>query len=405
MARRLLYVGAEVPRQGYGAAICLYRHLSRLRGWEVSVVATEPPGAGWDDQPVPWRVVRLPGVGQRWPPAAARFPISYRLWHELLGWYCRLALRNRGPDAILNVFGLNSFLAYALSRLWQVPLSLIVYDRWEVWVKPRVERRLMTRGWAPRILDQAARVWTVSEELGDFYPLKDRSKVRLLRPIPEGGSGGFVEWREAFRERPSVAFAGFFHDHHLEHFRRVATLLAPANGTLLVVSDRAGRIRERLSDLSNVEYREPFARNADLLAFLRERAAAMLIPWSFGDDLRARFWDRTSFPSKLVEFSHLGLPLLIIAPPGIVISNWARSRRWRAFLEALDDEALTRELAELRNEASWKVMAAQSRRAALGEFDPGRIQAQFERELAVAPDPSPESPQATQQRLNPSREA
>lgn len=404
MARRLLYVGAEVPRQGYGASICLYRHLSRLDGWEVSVVATEPPAAGWDDQPVPWRVVRLSSVLQRWPPAVARVPIAYRLWLELLGWSCRLALRNRTPDAILNVFGLNSFLAYALARLWRVPLSLIVYDRWEVWVKSRIERRLMPRGWAPRILDQAARVWTVSEELGDFYPLQDRSKVRLLRPIPEGGNGGFVAWREEFRERPTVAFAGFFHDHHLEPFRRVATLLAPANGTLLVISDRAARIRERLSDLSNVEYREPFARNADLLTFLRARAAAMLIPWSFAARLPMPYWAKTSFPSKLVEFSHLGLPLLIIAPPGIVISNWASSRRWRAYLEAPEDEALARALAELRNEASWKVMAAQSRQAALGEFDPGRIQAQFERELAVAPHSAAESHQATQERTGSSRE-
>ena len=285
---------------------------------------------------------------------------------------------------MLNVFGLNSFLAHALSRHWNIPLSLILYDRWEVWVKPWVERCYLRNGWARRILNHASRIWTVSPELASCYKLEKGGRVSILRPIPEGLAQCRVEWRDAFRQ-PTIAYAGAFHDHQAAQFRLVAHFLADDQGTLLIVSDRIDRIRQFLGAISNVEYHLRFPSNAELLRFLQQRASAMLIPWSFGKDLHVRFWDKTNFPSRLVEFSHLGLPIVIVAPSTTVLAKWARARQWKAYLDSPEPDALRSLLGRLRTTAGWQAMAAQSLRVAHAEFDAQEIQARFERELALGP--------------------
>jgi hypothetical protein len=70
---------------------------------------------------------------------------------------------------------------------------------------------------------------------------------------------------------------------------------------------------------------------------------------------------------SIVEFSHLGLPVLILASPCTTISNWAKARQWLSHISELDN----------------KEMANQTRKVASGEFHPDLIQAQFESELAV----------------------
>lgn len=373
----LLYVGTEIPKQGYGAWVVIYRHLARLSEWNVSVIHTTPLPT-LDAAQARWSFVARP-TAPSYPPTLNRFPRLYLLRARYFAnlYARRLAAR---PNAILNLFGVNSLEAYFLSRQLQVPLSLLVQDRWQVWTKPLVERDLFRRGWAKRVLEQATRIWTVTKELGEVYGLQNDSRVRVLLPIPESRHDAFAEWRDEFRA-PTIAFAGFVHDHHIPQFALLARALQTVGGRLLLLTDRTARIREHIGALNNVDYHEPFAQNARAVQFLRERASALFVPWSFGAELERRYWDKTNFPSKLMEYAQLGLPILVLAPPHVALSNWAQARNWLGYVEEPTLTQLDSFVAQLVSRAAWEQMAEQTRHAARTEFDAAHLHAQFEREL------------------------
>jgi hypothetical protein len=234
---------------------------------------------------------------------------------------------------------------------------------------------------AMNILDHSGRVWVASRELGDYYRLNDPGKASVLYPIPEGNGSGFSEWREKFRSEPVIGFAGSFHSHQLVQFRNIAQVLSKINGRILIVSKKNDIIKDSLKDLSNIDYHEPFMENKGIINFLKSNASCILIPDSI--DPRAA-GSGLSFPSRLVEFSHLGLPMIIISPPGTALAKWANRHNWLGYCESIEGSALLERINMLIDKENWEKMAKQSQDAVMGEFNPERIQEQFERELAVA---------------------
>ena len=90
-----------------------------------------------------------------------------------------------------------------------------------------------------------------------------------------------------------------------------------------------------------MRWQAPFATNHEALAHLAADAAAVLV--SYADAVADMPWSATSFPSKFVEYCHLGLPVAVVAPAGAAISRWAHRVRFpHAFdpveLDRLEDE-------------------------------------------------------------------
>jgi hypothetical protein len=81
---------------------------------------------------------------------------------------------------------------------------------------------------------------------------------------------------------------------------------------------------------------------------------------------------------------HLGVPMIITARPGTVLANWAKSHNWLAYAEDSGGNDISEIVRRITEKESWEKMADESRAVALGEFNPERIQAQFEGELVTA---------------------
>jgi hypothetical protein len=147
------------------------------------------------------------------------------------------------------------------------------------------------------------------------------------------------------------------------------------------MSKKPDLIRNETGNCENIRYLSPLPTNAEALAFLRDNASAVFIPGSI--DTRAAGW-QLSFPSRLVEYVHTGLPLIIVSPVGTALSNWAkRHSRLCSFENFKEGEALA-VLRKITDKEEWLKLAGGSRALAEGEFDPERIQAQFEAELISA---------------------
>jgi glycosyltransferase involved in cell wall biosynthesis len=380
--QHILFSYCSPPMQGPGSPIIMDRHLKRLSNdWKISIIAPEQSFVN-TDFPDSWQVIRMPMRRWWWPPY--RLHISKSLELRFLCWRleCERVFFGERPTAIVTILkDIYSIFAAYLSKAWQIPLYVIVHDREELWSNSDLERRWIRRNY-PIVLNQATKIWPVSEELGSFCKVNEATKITTLIPIPEGKNRGFAKWADEFKTSPVVAYAGSIYPSQVAHFRSVASKLEKLGGTLLLITpkDRPG-ILQLLDAFPNIEHREPFAKNSDVIDFLARRASCVLVPYPL--NLSEHPWAATCFPSKLVEFSHLGLPIFILAPAGTALGNWAIKHGWYSYLSDMDEEKLFQMLRRLTEKTEWIEMAKQSQAVAQEEFNPDLIQAQFESELST----------------------
>jgi hypothetical protein len=384
MDQRLLLVSFVPPAQATGTPIILQRHLHQLerKGWKVSIVVPEQYIPTGNEPAESWQIIPLPARRWWWPPFRPQLACSVKIRLHLWKLVCERALDRERPSAILTVlWGIYPLLAMHLSKSWKVPLSVIIHDQQELWATAEAEHHFLKQR-SLTILNQSQRIWPVSWELVNNYDLRNKDKITVLVPIPDKTYGSFVEWKNHFGTHPVVAHAGSLHPFQIPNFESLALALQKINGTLLLVTDDDNVVLNKLLELyPNVKHRKPFAHNRDVVKFLSDNASCILVSYSF--EIREQRWAATSFPSKLVEFSHLGLPVLILASPCSAISNWAKARQWLSHISELDNKELLKVLSRLTIRETWLEMANQTRKVASGEFDPDLIQAQFESELAV----------------------
>jgi hypothetical protein len=362
----------------------VYRHLRCLvdAGWAVTVsppaaaVRPLPAGHGFEMLPLPRRKFW-------WPPADPRLAATQwlraRLWFQAVR--SNPAWTENPPDCVLTVlWGHASHTAALLAREWGVPLAVWVHDLFrEMGLPARAERdgERLTRS----VLSSAERVWTVSEELGAaMEPLCLPGTVRPLTPVPEQGAAPTGGWTPRFRAGPVVAHAGAFHAHHVDYLAAVAAAAGRLGGGLIVITAAGNPALGMLRATGAAFRHQPaFGSSAEALRFLAAEASALTIMYPL--DPGAYRHPPLGFPSRLIEFSHLGLPILIAAPPGNPVVNWAARNRWPLVLEHADWTALETSVRRLSCESDWRSLSARMQAIALEACDPSRIHRQFLEEL------------------------
>lgn len=380
MGKTILYIHEEPPAPAPGCPIVIFRHLTRLsaEGWNVVIAASEEHLRG-AKVPAAWKVVRVPGRRFWWPPYKGILTPSHRvrLWCE--GREIQRQLGDTRPDFLLTfLYRRYPLLAAHLKRRWNLPLGVFIYDEREVWIHdPAIRDQLLIE--SDHILKAADRAWTVSPEMAEIYQAKtsskDPSKYTNLMPIPEGTQGAFAAWRPEFAQRPVVAHAGVLYDFHVPIFDLLAPALARLGGELLIICQPGTKAIEELkSRHANIRSRE-FMPSRECLEFLRREASCTLAIYAF--DLATQPWARGSFPSKFVEHSHLGIPQMLIAPPGTAIHNWAVRNEWPLLVDELSPDRMHACLSQLTGEHSWTSLANRSRALAQGDFNAEMIHAGF----------------------------
>jgi hypothetical protein len=376
-----------VPGVPGGGEVMVYRHLHGLvqLGWNVTVAAPAvalrplPDGHGFNVRPLPSRQ-------WWWPPSTPRWPLTQRwrahLWSRALR--SNPAWANPPPDCVLTVlWGQASLTAADLARAWRVPLAVWVHDLLrELDLTPREHRECerLTR----TVLQAAARVWAVSQELADFLEPQCRpGAVRLLTPVPEQGVEPAGGWFPRFRPGPVVAHAGAFHPYHVPYLSAVAAATARLDGRLLVVTPAGNPALAQLRATgARFQHQESFGSSAEALRFLAAEASALTIMYPF--ERSAYRVSPVGFPSRLIEFSHLCLPIILAAPPDNPLIRWGERQQWPLRLTSLDGKALDSLLAQLAHEPTWRQLATRMRGIANSVCNPQQIHRQFLAEMPLA---------------------
>lgn len=381
-----MYFG-HVPAEGAGSAIIVYRHLRRFAeaGWRVRVVAD------WGQEallPVcvahGWPAMTLSHRKPWWPP----FDPNRRLSRAVRAWLwageVRAWLGSAQPDAAftyLSAFSdMLSIAAVGFARRYRLPLATLIHDDARDFLTDPSEgaRAHSRRQW---IVEKSTRAWFASPGLAECFHLPP-SVAGVLPPIPEGTAPAPLTDATARADDPSplLVYAGNYWPGQLPLLVEIARATRQAGGRFLAVIKEHPEHSAFLRN-NGVDCRPPFARNVEALDFFRAHASAMVV--SYAHDTSAMPWTRTSFPSKLIEYCHLGLPIAVVAPPDTAVVRWAREHDFPDTFAPSNLAGYAHFVAQLREPAFHRQRAELSLSFARGEFDPAAIQQQLVNSLTT----------------------
>lgn len=325
----LLYVGQVPVAASYAGAALLYRLLygypsERLMLLESSLGPSVP------EQRLPGGAYGLLEVGH-----ARLFRTRFATWYSSL-LTLRAKRHARRIETLLGDFSPQAVLTVAHGFLWdsaarfsaehQLPLHLICHDDWPrltnvlPFLRPRVDRRL------GEVYRQAVSRLCVSPFMREAYQTRYGAPGEVLYPSRAADALGHAAPPARLREPVcslTVAFGGTIHTRsYILALRLLAQSLAIVGGRLLIFGPvtTADAEREGLA-LANVECRGLLSSSA-LMERFRQEVDVLFVPMSFEPEDRPN--TEISFPSKLTDYTAVGLPLLIYGPEYCSAVRWAR---------------------------------------------------------------------------------
>lgn len=320
----LLYLGDVPVEASYHGSALLYRLLETYPADRLTIIEAgiypSTPGR------------RLSNVVYH----ALPLPLSRLQTTRFAPWYTAACLRMAAlragrleafaracrPEAILTVtHGYSWITAAELARSLDLPLHLICHDEWaragamQAW-KDRVfgerYRRAASRLCvSPFMAREYARRYGADGLV--LYPSRAVDAVYYDEPPARLGAdtGSFT-----------CVFAGTINSGGaVMALQQLARCLEPLRGRLLLYGPLTAEVA-RASGLtaSNIDLGGLLS-SAQLMETLRERADALFVPMSFAAADRNNM--QFSFPSKLTDYTAIGLPLLIYGPPCCSAVQWA----------------------------------------------------------------------------------
>jgi glycosyltransferase involved in cell wall biosynthesis len=396
LPRLLVVSDVNVERTG-GGALALYRLLCTYPVNRLLIISY--PTANW-----PGRIERLPGAAYQdlsyriprfifnrlnpfWPVFMAKY--ITRRTHEVLG-----HAQAFQPDAILSVaHDYLWFVADRVAATLGLPLHLILHDDW-----PHLQS-LAARGWirhlvvraceamARRVLRRAAGVYAVSPNMAERYQRDYGVPCRVLYP-----SRGEDSLAPAVRVRPKVgeplvvAYAGMIHQGWTaDALRALAGVLATMNGRLDLYGPYSDEIYAKWGMIApNIKRLGFFPSARDMMQRVAASAHVLFVPAAFTGEERRNV--ATLFPSKLADYTAMGLPLLIWGPSYSSAARWAFENPGAAELVTDPNPAsLHGPLRRLADPVQADRCATAAVAAGMRDFDPQVVRGSFWTALAGGP--------------------
>lgn len=345
--RRLMYIGDVPPTNTLGGSLLLYR-LFEAHPAERLIVVT-PHCSGEPVAAAEWIPMRRPLdrlMRTRLVSAAALLETAGR---SLPCFSLGRVIRRFQPEAIVTVWhGAGWIRAFWAARRHRLPLALIVHD--EATTSLHALPRCLER-WRQGVLGKfyrgASVRFCVSREMASEYGDRYGISSRVLSPSLSRGAEIPVEARPQTARRPQTfLYAGSIHSGGVqESLAALGRRVAGCGGRLVIFTTAAKGLRgDPRFCRDGVEVKD-IVPPGDLVAFIRGEADVLVAIV----DQRIGLNGKLLFPTKLVEYTAHGLPILLFAPPGSAASNWAMGPPVRAISisQPCTDDELGRALSAL----------------------------------------------------------
>ena len=387
---RLLYIGDVPVEASYHGSALLHRLLAGYPPEKLCVVETATPS-----------VVsrRLPGVTYHSYPIAKQRWLNTRFHPHAVAWFSRVAART-GPRvaALVGGFDCESVVTVAHGFGWlaaadfaaqrKLPLHLMVHDDWpqvadvKAGFRDWIEERFASvyREARSRFCVSPAMAATYQQRYGApaevIYPMRARDSVDFAAPPARVGRN-----YSPFR----IAFAGSINSNgYIQALLALQASLASIDGRLLIFGPLTAAEAQQCGLKDPHTIVRGFVSATELVTRLGEEADALFVPMSFAPEDRTNM--TLAFPSKLADYSAVGLPLLVYGPGYCSAVAWARENEGVAEVVDTDQGVeLSQVVARLAADPSRRLALA-SRAIAVGRqyFAHEAVQQVFDRAITGA---------------------
>lgn len=282
----------------------------------------------------------------------------------------------RRLDVILDDFRPEAILSVTHGFLWQqaahyarrrgLPLHLIHHDDWpSIISEPGLMRNLINSSFG-RAYRQAHSRLCVSPGMAKEYQRRYGARGQVFYPFRASESAPLPPLQSRETSSLTVAFAGTINTGGYANLLRTLALHLQAIDSRLVIYGplSAGFAAQSGLDLPNIDLRG-FVPSHELPARLRAEADVLFAPMSFAPSDRINM--QMGFPSKLADYTAMGMPILICGPDDCSAICWARENPESAEY-AVSPVDLPSALDRLRSPEHRRDLAAGAMAAGLAHF-------------------------------------
>jgi glycosyltransferase involved in cell wall biosynthesis len=327
----LVYIGDVPVEATYYGSVQLHRLLAEYPPEKLCIVETAATSA-------PSR--RLAGVKYLSYAIAKQRWLNTRFHAHAVGWFSRVAARAGAKiGAVVDGFDSESVLTVAHGFGWlaaadfaaqqHLPLHVIVHDDWPAAVRVTSAFRVWLADGFARVCRQAQSVFCISPAMCAAYQKRYGVSAEVLYPLRAIDCVQFedpparVKRNVDRNEAPlTIAFAGSINsDGYIQALLSLQEALAPIGGQLLIFGPFTPEEARRCG-LNEPQTTVRGLRGAtELMTQLRAEADALFVPMSFDPEDRTNM--ELGFPSKLADYTAVGLPLVIYGPGYCSAVTWA----------------------------------------------------------------------------------
>jgi glycosyltransferase involved in cell wall biosynthesis len=326
---RLLYIGDTPVEATVAGAALLYRLLQnypveRLCVAESNLILSNPSHRLLDVDYRTFSIGFKRPLHSRFTHAYTSYLVATASWKQAL---FNKYLQQFQPDAIVTVaHGFSWLTAAAVAAKHKLPLHLIIHDDWSSSVPVVSPLRGIAVQQFGKVYRQAQSRLCVSPYMmecyqhrygvaGDvLYPSRSADVPRLNHP-PDRVAQPHLTLTFAYAGSVnSVAYA--------QSLVTLASILNTLGHRLIVYASLTNTEAQHIGlNQPNVSIR-PLVPSPQLIHILRDEADVLYVPMSFAAADRPNM--EMSFPSKLTDYTVMGLPLLIWGPDYCSAVRWAK---------------------------------------------------------------------------------
>lgn len=244
-----------------------------------------------------------------------------------------LAPNNMGP------FFVSAFLA---SSIFNIPLYSFFYDVYSEILTNKFNNR-MAKFFEPKIINNSHKIFVTSEAMGDYYREKYGRNSIL---IPHSFEDHLLIKEKSQNER-KIVFTGMISrgDDRLECLLKAIKEMPDVKLDLYVPTKRDLNI-----NMPNVKV--DYATRKEIPGILGS-ADILFLPRTFYS-FHSEVMMLTASPSKLGDYLGAGKPILVLAPEGSYISDYAKKHRFALVLNELNPMKLKQNIYKLLDDSSLR---------------------------------------------------
>jgi hypothetical protein len=365
LEKRIFFISSSLcpSSNATGGSIVLYRHLKRFEqeGYEVIFINCSPVNKGNSN----FRQINL--EKKFWhPPLRKVTPMLTRIRTRLQAKSLIQTFNFTKGDILIGLLeDYVSYLIYFLAKQVNIPYYLFFHD--DNIFNRYFEENILTRRKISKIIENCRYFFVVSEPMKEIISLHGGQNVSVIYPIPDGA---FIANRKRIKsEKFTFAVSGMLLPYFFEKtVAKINEAIEETDTNLILIGSFNRDYKNSLQHASKISIYERFVKLYDLFKFLVEETDVIIVFYSSDTDEEIR--SRYSFPSRFVEFCHLGIPILIIAPESAAISKWAIKNSWLSYVNNETKTDLVDIINKLKNPDFRLACIKQCRYFAKNTFNP-----------------------------------